>query len=391
MSSPPVSFPIWRDPRFWAANALAWALLAVANSGAIYADLVRAGREGSWLVLWSNYLLYYLPWFLWTPVVFAWVRRYPWVRGGWRRHAGGYVLFIVGWLLLYVPIAGTMVSLVAHGAPVRVRESIASVPLNAWVLDSVFLLTLLGVANARQLAEAARERRLESSRLALENAELSARWSGARLQMLRAQLEPHFLFNSLNTITALIRSAEPETAVRSVGLLSELLRYATRAATVEAVALDEELDFVEAYLAFQRMRFADRLDCQLEVDAEAAEVEVPPLLLQPLLENAIRHGVERFEGPSEVRLEVRLEGSGETRGESRTDADRLVLSVVNCPGSELEASSGLGVGLSNTRERLEAVYGEQTTLRQEAVDGCYRVEVTLPVERPAAAATMPRR
>ncbi|MEM7585372.1 MAG: histidine kinase [Acidobacteriota bacterium] len=356
--------------RFWIFNASAWLLLAVANTGAIGADLVRSGRPGAWTQTLLQYLVFYGPWFLLTPVVFWWVARYPLLREGWR-HAWRYVLFGVIWLACYLPTEAALYSLMTRGSLAYFREAFRGIPLNAWVLDSVFLVTLFGVASAVDMTAAARRRERQAARLAVENSDLSARLAGVRLQMLRAQLEPHFLFNALNSITALIRSAEPETAVRSVGLLSELLRYATRAASRERVAVEEEVGFAEAYLGFQQLRYGDRLRCVLEVDEAAGAAEIPPLILQPLLENAIRHGVERLQEPSRVGLKV-----------DRRDA-QLVLTVSNRPTPDAAETPGLGIGLANLRERLEVVYASSYELRSASTAGGHQAELVLPFEAAA--------
>lgn len=356
--------------RFWLINGGAWSLFTAAIASAVYADLVRSGRPGRWLEILGHYSVFYLPWFLVTPLVFWWVARHPLARDGWRRQGIWYVAFLLVWLAVYLPLEAMLLSLVNGGSLATMGASFRSIPLNAWVLDSVFLLTLFGIASARDMSAAARRREREAAQLAIENAELSARLSGARLQMLKAQLEPHFLFNALNSITGLIRTAEGETAVEAVGLLSELLRYAIRAASLDRVSLQEEVDFVEAYLAFQSLRYGGRLACHLEVDEDAARAQIPPLILQPLLDNAIRHGVERIEGQCEVWLRV-----------ERT-ADDVVIAVENSPAASGEGSPGLGIGLSNIRQRLEMIYGKAVALRcSDSVDG-FLVELSLPAAGP---------
>ncbi len=344
--------------------------MALANTGAIGADMMRSGRPGAWSQTLVQYLVFYGPWFVITPIVFWWVERYPLAGDGWR-HVWRYVLFVVVWLGVYLPTEAALYSLVTQGSLSFFAQAFRGIPLNAWVLDSVFLLTLFGVASARDMTAAARRRERQAAHLAVENAELSARLSGVRLQILRAQLEPHFLFNALNSITALIRSAEPETAVKSVGLLSELLRYATRAASRDWVTLEDEVGFAEAYLGFQQLRYGDRLGCKLEIDEAASAAEIPPLILQPLLENAIRHGVERIEAPSRVGLTVTCR-----------DAE-LVLAVNNRPTPESDESPGLGIGLANLRERLEVVYGSAFDLSSNSVAGSYQATLVLPRELPA--------
>lgn len=357
-------------PRFWLLNGAAWCLFAVTNTSASYADLWRAGREGSWGGILAQNLVFYLPWLFVTPLVFWWVARHPLARGGWHRQGVKYLLFMAGWLALYLPTEALLYSLVIHGSWRYFGQAFAGIPLNAWVLDSVFLIALFGVASARDRSLAVRRQEREAAQLAVQNAELSARFADTRLHMLQAQLEPHFLFNALNAVTALIRCHEPETAVRAVGLLSELLRYATHASARDRVTVAEEIDFAEAYLGFQQLRYGDRLSCTIDVEESVSAIEIPPLIVQPLLENAIRHGVEQIDRPSQVWLSAAAEQHD------------LVVTVRNAPGSLAALTSGLGVGLANTRERLALVYRRPVDIRLRESDGEVIVELIVPQEIP---------
>ncbi len=365
---------VW-GPRFWLLNGAAWCLFAVTNTSAIYADLWRAGRQGSWGQILTQYLVFYLPWLFVTPLVFWWVARYPLARGGWHRQGAKYLLFMAGWLAVYMPTEAALYSLVIHGTLRSFGEAFAGIPLNAWVLDSVLLIALFGVASARDRSRAVRQQEREASQLAVQHAELSARFADARLHMLQAQLEPHFLFNALNAVTALIRCHEPETAVRAVGLLSELLRYATHASTRDRVTVAEEIDFAEAYLGFQQLRYGDRLSCAIDLDDAVGGLEIPPLIVQPLLENAIRHGVEQIDRPSKVWLSAAF------------DQQALIVTVRNAPGSLAALTSGLGVGLANTRERLALIYRQPIDVRLSESGGGVDAELIVPQEIPLCSST----
>jgi len=337
--------------------------------------MVRSGQSTtSWLKILAYYLAVYLPWFLTTPIVFWWVDRYPFAtassRGILPRRLARYFIFLSLWLACYLPVQAMIASYAQHGSLAHFPQAFQSIPLNNWVLDTVFLCALFGVATAVHFSRTGRRQERESAKLAVENAELSARLSDARLQMLQAQLEPHFLFNALNSIAALIRCAEPEAAVESVGLLSELLRYATRATTSERVTLSEEIDFAEAYLGFQQLRYGSRLRFTFSVDKSLGSVSVPPLILQPLLENAIRHGVETLEEPSEVLLSA-------TFHEGEID-----LKVRNSPGAPQGGASGLGIGLTNTRERLQWIYGRPIDLHIQGTEDGFEARLLLPLELP---------
>lgn len=202
-----------------------------------------------------------------------------------------------------------------------------------------------------------------------ERARAQEQLAAAQLHSLRLQLQPHFLFNTLNTIIALI-GPEPRAAERMVAGLSELLRASLRLADEQEVPLARELDHLRLYVDIQQTRFGDRLDVDLEVDPAVHGALVPSLLLQPLVENAIRHGISpRATGG---RISVR----------ARRDADELRLEVED-DGVGVAASDGLlpreGVGIGNTRERLRRLHGRQQRFAYESRPGSgFAVTIALP-------------
>jgi LytS/YehU family sensor histidine kinase len=186
-----------------------------------------------------------------------------------------------------------------------------------------------------------REQRLALSRLATQLAD-------SRLYALRMQLNPHFLFNALNSVAMLVRQGKNDVAVGVVTALGDLLRHLLREPSAMEVALSEELTFLERYFSVERVRMGDRLRTTVTADPEALRAIVPSLILQPLVENAIKHGIARSPLGGEIRISARREG------------DRLLLEVADT-GSGLDSGDstvGFGLGLSNTVQRLEEMYGE---------------------------------
>lgn len=179
-------------------------------------------------------------------------------------------------------------------------------------------------------------------------AELEGQLAKARLDALRMQLNPHFLFNTLNTVAALVHE-QPPTAERMVTRLSELLRASLDHSDTQEVPLRDELDLLGRYLEIEQTRFSDRLQVAVSAPAEVQEALVPSLILQPLAENAVRHGIEELEGPGRIEIEAARVG------------DQLRL-VVRDNGPGPENGSGWnrrgGIGLANTRSRLQHLYGE---------------------------------
>lgn len=205
---------------------------------------------------------------------------------------------------------------------------------------------------------------LERERNALE---LEQRLTQARLQALQMQLNPHFLFNTLHTISALMHK-DVEAADRMMARLSDLLRYALESTDEQEVPLRQELEFLDSYLEIEQTRFGKRLAVHKEIDPAALEARVPNLILQPLVENAIRHGIEPQAKPG--RLELRAQKT----------ADRLRLEVRdNGKGFSNGENPTEGIGLSNTRARLQQLYGSTQTLEMiNGAGGGLVVTVTIP-------------
>jgi two-component system, LytTR family, sensor kinase len=194
-------------------------------------------------------------------------------------------------------------------------------------------------------------------------AQLERSLAEARLHALELQIQPHFLFNTLNAISALVRSGQDKQAVGMIAGLSDLLRYALDRAGDQRVALDDEAEMLRRYLEIQRLRFADRLTFEIDVARDVRRGAVPVLLLQPLAENAIRHGIATSAGPGRVRVRA------------FRDAGTLRIEITN--SGRLPPRVERGIGLSNTVARLEQLYGNQQ--RFELHDSAEGVIATLTI------------
>jgi sensor histidine kinase YesM len=183
----------------------------------------------------------------------------------------------------------------------------------------------------------------------LKASKLDAQLSNARLHALKMQLHPHFLFNTLHSITALILKNENRDAVKMVNRLSELLRLTLDNIETQVLTLEDEIEFTRRYLEIERIRFHDRLTVEWDVDPRALKAQVPNLILQPLVENAMRHAVDSNSGTSRIQIAAHLQN------------DQVVMEVRD-DGKDLEKISGqngaAGLGLKNTRARLSELYSE---------------------------------
>jgi signal transduction histidine kinase len=291
-------------------------------------------------------------WYAWAVLVpgMVWMaRRYRFGRHTWRRaaamHAVGVLAFTCAHAVLTVSSRVLIVEALGGG------DELVGRPLEWWPsFRELFFLNfdwemmtywaIIGVSHAFDFHRESQERELAA-------AQLETRLAEAQLQALQRQLHPHFLFNTLHTISALMHR-DTEAADAMLERLSDLLRLTLDRIGTQQLSLKDELDFIEKYLDIERSRFGDRLRVHLEVEPGVLDASVPNLLLQPLVENAVRHGIAPKVGGGRIDIAARRE------------ADRLHLTIrddgFGLPADTLQAFNR-GVGLSNTRSRLEHLYG----------------------------------
>jgi LytS/YehU family sensor histidine kinase len=212
---------------------------------------------------------------------------------------------------------------------------------------------------------------IRAQRAAMQSLELQRQLSAAHLQALQMQLEPHFLFNTLNAITTLVELGRQKAAAEMLSHLNAILKSTLTRTTPERVPLSQELEFVGSYLAIEQARFADRLRIEIKVDPGAVDGLVPCFLLQPIVENAIRHGI------------ANCETEGLVEASATRDGDSLHLRVRDTgPGPSHSQQSGHGIGLRNTRERLAHFYQDSyQMMAQPLTTGGFEVAITIPYER----------
>jgi LytS/YehU family sensor histidine kinase len=233
------------------------------------------------------------------------------------------------------------------------------------VVTTYFPIVL--IAHVASYYQRFRERELRSS-------QLQGQLEKARLQSLKSQLQPHFLFNTLNSISALMLT-NVEAADRMITRLGDLLRISLETAGTQMTTLSRELEFVSCYIEIEKVRFEERLKVSIDVAPEALDASVPHLLLQPLVDNAIKHGISRLVSGGEIHISV-----------TQDDADLHIEVRDNGPGFREPAhSSSGGVGLRITRERLETIYGQDQSVEVLSLpQGGVAARVCIPLRMTAA-------
>ncbi|MGE0362388.1 MAG: sensor histidine kinase [Vicinamibacterales bacterium] len=338
------------------------------------ATFATRGRSASFPFLLLLNLNYWYSWALLTPGILWLARRFPFERGAWLRSVP-------------VHVAGVFVATLAHVTLVMLgRAAIytwGGESPGAWgsEFQRMFFLnfdyetmtywTIVGISHALRYHYEAQDRRLRAS-------QLETRLMEAQLQTLQRQLQPHFLFNTLNTISALMHR-DVEAADAMLARLGDLLRMSFETLGVQEVALSQELDFLRKYVAIEQARFRDRLDVTFDVAADTLDCPVPNLLLQPLVENAIRHGIGPRVGPGHVVVRAARAGSV-LELEVRDDG-------VGVPAAKL-SDLEQGVGLSNTRSRLVHLYGDHHRFEvRRPAGGGLSVVIAIPVDEVATEAS----
>ena len=268
-------------------------------------------------------------------------------------------------LLLLGSLAFTDAAGVTHETAVSLWTSLLNI--NRFGMELLIYGFIFGVSGTIQF-------QMRSQRAALEWLQLQRQLSEAHLHALQMQMQPHFLFNTLNAITTLVELGRQKPAAEMLGHLNAILKSTLARSTPEKVPLSQELEFVGNYLAIEQVRFADRLRVLFQVDPAALDGLVPSFLLQPIVENAIRHGI------------AHCETSGVLEASAKRAGDELHLTVRDTgrgPISKLDVQqNGHGIGLSNTRERLAHFYPDGYTMQAQPMQtGGFEVAIRIPYER----------
>jgi hypothetical protein len=367
MSEAAAASPAGNRPR-WGLILGLWTAYGLLQSAQVH---LTSSLRGS-AIPWSTSLLLQMPqaymWALMTPVIVWLGRRFPLARGQWIGNAVLHLAICLAWVFFIdLTYAFHLSNVLPSPGVARPLLGQAGRLFAVWVLsDGMIYWAVLSVSYAVDHYRRFRERELAASQLETQLAQ-------ADLQALKMQLHPHFLFNALHTIGALIRTGERDTAVRVVAGLGDLLRRMLEGATQQEVPLKQELEFIRGYLDIEQIRFRDRLVVSIDVEPGVLDARVPHLILQPLVENALRHGIAPRRSPGHLTLQAGRSG------------DRLDL-LVSDDGPGIGTGMGVnggetrpGIGLANTRARLSRLYGADYALDVTNLpEGGVEARVTLP-------------
>ncbi|MGC2400866.1 MAG: histidine kinase [Acidobacteriaceae bacterium] len=356
-------------PHRWKWIAVIWSGFGLIAAMQTVFVMRAEGMHHAWVRLFFTTALSFLPWALVTGIVMRLGHRFPPVQlkspTMWGVHLATCIaisLVLAAWSTALDKTLDPYGNAFPAGPFVHVwldrfyNSILASLVLYATILAASYVLD-------------------SKARLAhqqTETARLNEQLSKAQLDALRRQIEPHFLFNSLNSIAGLVREQRNDAAVGMIAALSDLLRRALKDSTRQQVPLGQELEFTQKYLHLQKTRFVERLQFTVDVPRELLPAQVPTLILQLMVENAIKHGISRRAQGGTIRIAA-----------SRVD-DRLTMSVYNDGPAVKWESINSGIGMANMKTRLESLYGDGFALKMQNHDaggkdpGGVEVSVSLP-------------
>jgi two-component system, LytTR family, sensor kinase len=334
-----------------------WTLLGLSFASQFYISSAKAGLEVSWKQA-VNYALadWYVFALLSIPVVHL-ARRFRFEGGTWARSLAAHAVASIVFSLAYMAIRACVGQWQSQAAYTEVFKTLL---VKTWHFNLLIYWVIVAVSHAFDYYRKFRERELRTS-------ELEKHLVQAKLQALQMQLNPHFLFNTLHSISSLMHK-DVEAADRMIVRLSDLLRAALEGAETQQVTLRQELDLLQLYLSIEQIRFGSRLTVKLNIAPDTLGAHVPNLILQPLVENAIRHGIEPRARPGCIELQAQ-------------HRDGMLSLVISDNGAGLRNNGTIqeGVGLSNTRSRLRELYGEAQRFELlRGPEGGVRVELSIP-------------
>jgi two-component system LytT family sensor kinase len=314
---------------------------------------------------WWRYLVAWLLgayiWALLTPAILWLGRRFRIERRRWLPTVAAHLLLSAAFSVLELSLEAALYSRL-HLFPSAMpdfRVALTQLLVRGFHGDILDYWMVIGVQWGVLYYNAYQRRSQEVLKFELRASELQSQLMSARLSALKMQLQPHFLFNTLNAIAVLVRQHRGEDAERTLGHLGDLLRGVLEDLDTQEVSLRRELQYLQLYLAIEQVRFADRLRVEISVDPQILDAWVPQLILQPIVENAVRHGIERSSSAGGILLSASRSG------------DMLTIRVQD-DGPGLSGSSSSvrrGIGLANARARLQQLYGEDARLEIENSHG----------------------
>jgi sensor histidine kinase YesM len=338
----------------WLALFIFWTFVAVFISTQLHFNGIKNGIDSRWLKVFTDQLPIWFFWALSTPFMLYTVNRYPLKTDDFVRPLLVYLGF--GMVFLFVSTNLTLVYMfMTHGYLDLASASIAEYSpyfFSRMANDALIYVFTLAIISTIHAYSVRKQHELDMALIQLKNDQLKSQLTQAQLQALKLQLNPHFLFNTLHTISSLTLIGEGKTSATVTTRLGDFLRRTLDYEEQQLVSIAKELEFFHLYLDIESVRFKDRLRVEQHIDDELLPLKVPNLLLQPLVENAVKHGIAKSKSAGTISLRITRE------------TDRILINLYN-DGPAVHKTSSSGIGLENIRQRLERLYANDFSLSVE--------------------------
>lgn len=347
--------------KFWLINISVWYLMTLASALVRYRQYLDFKTELSYWQAITYWVPWWTPWVIIAPVLVAIINAVPFRRYQHWRLVGFNLLLLIGTELVYCLFALPIGSLIKHGG-LQAQYFIDFFTYyirNPFYFDLIIIGAIMVVGYVRLFDHKAVQEEIRNRELAHQLVE-------TQLESLKSQLNPHFLFNTLNSIASLIRQENKDNALLALSELSQMLRTVLEHQNSQMVTLRQELDFIQSFLTLQKMRFSNKFVTQFQIEPKCLMEEVPFMLLQPMLENAVKHSSRLESDENLITLNIHQDGEW-LRIEMR---NRFLA------GNE---QKGFGIGMENSRKRLARMYDQAFELKlQPGNDGYFTTQLAIP-------------
>ncbi len=344
---------------FWFANVFFWLAVHALYTHIKYRALQQTVVEPNWIDIWISISPWFLLWIFITVFIFKLVI----FLESTRIHFVGKVVLhtgvILGIMPLYWSLAHALIILFTDRTIDQFSHFLMRTITTNAQLDIIMYISVLAGAMAIRFYHNALQERLELKRL---NHALTQE----QLKTLRSQLNPHFLFNALNTIASLVRLKRDKDAVSALSALSVMLRKILETKNHDEITVKDEIAFINSYLAIQKMRFSEKLDTHINVQPDCLDLVIPNMLLHPLVENAVQHGSQLESNKNLLNLDI-------------TRSDKQLMVILTNKVAKNDQHEGFGIGLSNTRERLARLYSHFKLELHPLNDDLFETVLAIPI------------
>ncbi|MEO1334162.1 MAG: histidine kinase [Myxococcota bacterium] len=361
------AYDIHLSRRTIAAILVFWTLVGLVYMMSFYLDSIRFGTRFELSIRMTTlFTTVYMSW-AGITVALYWVLRKPIIEGHALHTAIIFVLGTLIWQPLVALLDTTVTSLIFEGTLTSVLDNFTKIRSTTLFFHLILYVVVFATCAGLIYQQYSENTRFAALDLERKNAQAELDVTRLHLRSLQAQLSPHFLFNSLNSISGLARRYDGDDIVTAVARLGELLRFALSASEKSLVSLQDEIDFTESYVSLQHLRFGDAYTFKLEYSQDLGALPCPPFVLQALVENAFTHQVDQGHRQIEIRAQIH-----------RQDDTLWVVVSNSIDGSLSSNGNGLGLALTNLRHRLSILYGPRATATTAVQDDHFVARVAIP-------------